>query len=428
MKTLAIETSCDDTSVGVINFDWKKFNVEHLYSYSQIKEHSQYGGIVPEVASRLHQEKILAVLQQIGLEEIKKVDFITVTAYPWLPGSLIVWKTVANTLWEFLNKKVVEVDHIMGHIFSIFLERSINEIKFPMVVLTASGGHNEMYVIYRKSEKSLKKFWRKSEETITDNLGMESQMMEKKITEDLEGSQKIGEFEVMKIWYTLDDAAGEAFDKVARMLGGPYPGGPWISELAGKITEYEERITEDKKRLQKMSENHKQSREWITDNFSKKLQAIRDGSKSFLSVLDLVNKRIRPIFLSVDKYEFSFSGYKSQVWYLLQELEKKGIELTDDLKSYIAWRFQESVVEVLAKKIVQAAMQFNAQTIAIVWWVSANDRLWQYTSQLVEKKKQKGILLESVQILRPAKKIYSTDNAAMIGVVGIIQELEKINF
>ncbi len=352
IKTLAIETSCDDTSVWIISFDWNRFEVEKLLSYSQIKEHSEFGWVVPEVASRLHEEKILAILQNIWLENIKKVDFISVTGQPGLPGSLIVWKTVANTLWVFLNKEVVEVNHIFGHIFSIFLERNIDEINFPLVVLTASGGHNDIWMI---------------EEKIWNNFQEDNQL------------QAINKhFSLSKVGYTLDDAAGEAFDKVARMLWWPYPGWPWISKIA------------------------------------------KDNIELDKYILDLIKKRIKPIFLSADKFEFSFSGFKSQVWYLLQDLEKKWKKLDDQLKSYIAYVFQEAVVEVLAKKLIQAAIKYNAKSIAIVGWVSANERLWQYLNELVDKKIKKWQINKDVKLFRPVKKVYSTDNAAMIGVVGIL--------
>lgn len=180
-KTLAIETSCDDTSLGIVSFDGKTFQVEKIFAYSQIHDHQKYGGVVPEVASRLHSEKIIAVLEALGRDEIKNVDFISVTTHPGLPGALVVGKATAHLLASFFDKPVIQVNHIHGHIFSLLLERNMDEIQFPLVVLTASGGHNDLYVIE------------------SENL------------------------EMNKIGQTLDDAAGECFDKVARMLGGPYP-------------------------------------------------------------------------------------------------------------------------------------------------------------------------------------------------------------
>lgn len=197
MKVLAIETSCDDTSIAIVNNENNYFTVEKILAYSQIQEHQKFGGVVPELASRLHSEKIIAILQTIGEEEIKKCDAIAVTTQPGLPGSLVVGKTVAHTLGAFFEKPIINVHHIHGHIFSILLERKLEDIKFPLVILTASGGHNDLYLIQEKDKKS--------------DLPTEFP------------AQDFANFSISKIGYTLDDASGECFDKVSRMLGGPYP-------------------------------------------------------------------------------------------------------------------------------------------------------------------------------------------------------------
>ncbi len=381
VKTFSIETSCDDTSIAIVKFDWKRFEVEKMLSYSQTQEHQKYWWVVPEVASRLHEEKILILLEEFWKENIENTNFISVTAEPGLPGSLIVWLTTAYTLWNFLDKEVVEVNHIHWHIFSLFLERNIDEIKLPMVVLTASGGHNEIYYITRITEDWFRRLAEDKKFSMIDkdnvcNIDKDSLWLKEKLS-------------VIKIWYTLDDAAGEAFDKVARMLGGPYPGGPWISDKAMIISE---------NRSQKISEE----------------------------VINLINKKIKPVFLSSDKFEFSFSWHKSQVYYLLRELEKRGIDIDENIISYISYRFQESVIEVLGKKLVKAAINYWANTIWISWWVSANDRLFEYVKELVKKYKSKKLLSEQVKVIRPVKKIYSTDNAAMIWVVGIFKKLSTL--
>jgi N6-L-threonylcarbamoyladenine synthase len=138
LRTLAIETSCDDTSLAIISYDGDTFTVETLLAYSQISEHQKYGGVLPEIASRLHSEKIIAILQSIGRDTIEQVDFISATTHPGLPGSLVVGKSVATMLSAFFHKPLVEVNHIYGHIFSILLERKLSDITFPMVILTAS--------------------------------------------------------------------------------------------------------------------------------------------------------------------------------------------------------------------------------------------------------------------------------------------------
>lgn len=330
IKTLAIETSCDDTSVGVITYDEGIFNVEKLLAYSQISDHIAYGWVVPEVASRIHSEKIIWILEKIGIDKIKDVDFISVTASPWLPWSLLVWISCAHMLWNFLDKKVYEVNHIYGHIFSVLIERSIDQIQFPAVVLTASWGHNDIYVLGITTDK----------------------------------------FEIQKIWYTIDDAAWECFDKVSRMLGGPYPGWAWISEKALK---------------------------WKANQLVK----------------------INRIYLKADEYKFSFSGMKSKVFYLLKELEEKWVELDEQLTNDICFEFQEAVVEMLSNKIIKALQTYDAKSIILAWGVSSNDRLYEYILQQIEKKNLWA------WVIRPAKKLYSTDNAAMIWVCGILEYLWK---
>lgn len=147
IKTLAIETSCDDTSVGIVTLDGQLFGVDDLLAYSQIDDHQKYGGVVPEIASRLHFDKIIDVIQHIGLDQVKHVDFVSVTTHPGLPGSLVVGKAAAKLLAEYFAKPLVEVNHIYGHLFSLLLERNTSDIHFPLVVLTASGGHNDIYVV-----------------------------------------------------------------------------------------------------------------------------------------------------------------------------------------------------------------------------------------------------------------------------------------
>lgn len=197
--TLAIETSCDDTSLSIVRWDGSVFHTDLILAYSQVQDHQKYGGVVPEIAYRLHSEKIIAILQTIGRDRVAEVDTISVTTHPGLPGSLLIGMTVAQMLGEYFNKPVIQVNHILGHIFSIFLERQISQISFPLICLTASGGHNDLYLV-----KHTGKGW------------------------------NLEHFELTKLGQTLDDAAGESFDKVSRMLGGPYPGGVWIGQQATK--------------------------------------------------------------------------------------------------------------------------------------------------------------------------------------------------
>lgn len=138
-KTFAIETSCDDTSVGIVTYDNGVFSVEKLLAYSQIADHQKFGGVVPEIAYRLHSEKIIHLLDEIGKDAIAQVDTISVTTHPGLGGSLLVGKTAAAMLGEHYSKKVLGVNHIYGHIFSLLLERNVADLPFPWIILTASG-------------------------------------------------------------------------------------------------------------------------------------------------------------------------------------------------------------------------------------------------------------------------------------------------
>ena len=349
VKTLAIETSCDDTSVGIINFYEELFSVDSLLAYSQIDDHQKYWGVVPEIASRLHSEKILEVIKNIGLDKIKDVDFISVTTHPWLPGSLVVGKAVASLLSSYFSKPLVQVNHIYWHLFSLLLDRKTSDIQFPMVVLTASGGHNDIYIVTNSECKIQNSEW-----------------WERK---------KFGGYTIAKVGYTLDDAAGECFDKVSRMLGGPYP---WWQRIGEKA-----------------------------------LQGKPNSDVEF-----------KRIFLSKDGFEFSFSWMKSQVSFLLKELEKDWkieilkdgkLEIPEQLVCDIAYEFQEAVVEVMVKKLVRAGIAFEAKTLGLAWGVSCNDRLREYLQSYAKDKMPEAV------VLRPVKKVYSMDNAAMIGLAGILE-------
>ncbi len=378
IKTLAIETSCDDTSIGIVTFDGTIFGVEKLLAYSQVDDHQRFGGVVPEIASRLHSEQIIKVLESVWLDYMNQIDFISVTTHPGLPGSLVVGKTIAHTLGSWFNKPVVEVHHIQWHIFSLFLERNISDIQFPLVVLTASGGHNDLYLVEHNTidsgSKSLRPEWH-------------SELWQLP-------------FNITKLWQTLDDAAGECFDKVSRMLGGPYPGGSRIGEKAEK---WKEKV--------------------IARNEWNKWRGDPTGLLHFTRNDNEEHKNIqfKRIFLSKDWFDFSFSWMKSQVSILLKQLEEKNITLTEDLICAIAYEFQEAVVEVLVNKLLKAWLKYGAKTLGISWGVSANDRLFAYAHEALEHKKTKDRNMIVDNIIRPTKKVYSTDNAAMIGVVGILK-------
>ena len=338
VKTLAIETSCDDTSVGIVTYEDGVWACPILKIYSQTTEHQKYGGVVPEIAYRLHEEKIIQLIEEIGYDEITSCDCITVTREPWLPWSLVVWNTVASFLAALYKKPLYRVNHIDGHILSLLLDRKDSDCPFPWLVLTVSGGHNEIY------------FVDKNEDT----------------------------FDIKRIWYSLDDAAGESFDKVARMLGGSYPWWPWIEQM---------------------------SKWWKSRPDIKFKRILLDGKWTWQ------NQEI----IEANHLNFSFSGMKSQVYnYLLKHPVETLIE--SDIAD-LCLEFSECVSDILVEKILWASHKYDCSVVWLVGWVSANDRLYE---KLCEK-------LPATICLRPAKKIYSTDNAAMIGVVGILAHLGKID-
>ena len=222
------------------------------------------------------------------------------------------------------------------------------------MILTASWGHNDLYVVNKEKKDELK------------NLDTE----------------QVGPFYVTKIWYTLDDAAWEAFDKVSKMLNGPYPGWPWISAQALK---------------------------WKPNE---KFQFKR-------IFLPLKDDQI---------FEFSFSWMKSQVLQLLSHIEKEGKTLTEQDICDIAYEFQEATVETLWKRLIRAAKMYGAKTIAIAWWVSANKRLAEYVQELVDEWNNSEYAEKKwlhVDFIHPVKNLYSTDNWAMIGVAGLLMNGEK---
>ncbi len=327
IKTFAIETSCDDTSCAIVELTKNNYiDVVKLVSISQIDKHQKYWWVVPELASRLHEQEVIKILDDFGVDEIKKTNYICYTAEPGLPGSLLIGKSMASSLSVFLDKNKIPVNHIFGHICAIFLERNLSDIKFPFVVLTASGGHNDIYILEKNGKQII----------------------------------------IKKIGQTLDDAAWEAFDKVSRMLGGPYPWWSWIGKKAAK---------------------------WKKQ--------------------DDIN--LPRIFMKKDNWDFSFSGLKAQSSYTIEKLKEKYNWFDDQLLNNFCFDFQEAIIEVLARKLLKAAKFHNISNIAICWWVSANIRLSEYINSIKDK-------FQIENFYKPTKSIYSTDNAAMIWSASLIMK------
>lgn len=310
MLILGIETSCDETAAAVVQ-DGKKI-LSSIVS-SQIEVHSPYGGVVPELASRKHMEDIVSVVEEALKKSAitnEQIDAVASTRGPGLVGSLLVGFSFAKAYAYALNVPWIGVNHLEGHIHSVFLEN--NPPDFPFVVLLASGGHTNIYY-----------------------------------------ATTFTEFEQMG--QTRDDAAGEAFDKVAKMLELGYPGGGVIDKLA------------------------------------------KQGDPNAVSFP-------RP-FLDKSGFDFSFSGIKTSVNRYLQKNK-------DTYKNHIpdiVAGFQEAVVEVLSYKIVNAAKTRNCNRIALVGGVAANSRLREKVTQEAEA--------QGISIHIPSIDLCG-DNAAMIASVG----------
>lgn len=308
---LAIESSCDETACAIIK-DGKEI-LSNVVS-SQINIHKLYGGVVPEVASRIHVENISCVIcealekAQIKMEDI---DAIAFTQGPGLIGSLHVGVQAAKTISWLYNKPLIPMHHIMGHIYA---NNFICDMQFPLLALVVSGGHTE--IIYMNDEFSF----------------------------DIVGT-------------TQDDAIGEAYDKVARVLGLGYPGGPAIDKLA------------------------------------------KEGQKHY----------ILPLPKTESPYDFSFSGLKSAVLQLIQKEEKNGQEIN---KADLAYAFQEVALKSLIGKLMKAVENYDVKQVLLAGGVAANSRLREIITD--QMKKYPDILLTIPPLW------CCTDNAAMIGAAGSV--------
>jgi N6-L-threonylcarbamoyladenine synthase len=317
MLVLGIETSCDETAAAIVR-DGKEILSNVIYS--QVKTHTPYGGVVPELASREHLQKIRPIVDQALSDAhvtLQDVDGIAATAGPGLIGSLLVGLTYAKALCFSSHKPLAAVNHIEGHIYSVSFEHP--DAEFPALALVVSGGHTNL-------------FWVESES---------------------------GDFRHLKyklVGKTRDDAAGEAYDKVAKLLGLGYPGGPIIDRLAAKG-----------------------NRDAITFSKAK---------------------------ISDQSLDFSFSGIKTAVLRMVKENEKLK---EDPLRFDLCAGFQEAVVNMLWSNTLKAARLLRPRSILLSGGVAANSRLRQV---FMERSVEAG-----VKFYYP-KPILTTDNAAMIAAAG----------
>lgn len=361
MKVLAIETSCDDTSLALISFDWSIFFCEQMISFSQIDIHDAFGGVVPELASREHLHQILLVFQSlsnkynISIDNMMwMVDLVAVTQLPWLPWSLIIWRTLAAFLSMWYSKKMVYVNHLHWHIFSFLLDRDLSILKEKNLILSVSWWHSDLSMLSYIDKVEI---WDKNRQ-----------------------------FNIQKIWSTRDDAIGEVYDKISRLLGWPYPWWVWVSKKAS----------------------------------------------SYLVHSDLKDIKIffKRILLEENSFDFSFSGMKSQAYTFINKYKDLlGISeeenLPESLIEYICYEFQEAATDILVKKIFTAVSFYGVNLIALVWWVSANLRL---REKIIDYKKiYENENWVSIDFYTPTKFDYCTDNAAMIWVAWLIKNNYILN-
>jgi N6-L-threonylcarbamoyladenine synthase len=307
MNVLGIESSCDETSVAIISDNKLCANLVSSQDF-----HTKYGGVVPELSSRAHLQIIIPLLkdslEKSGLK-LTDIDVVAATAGPGLVGALLVGLTFAKGLAYSLNKPFVPVNHIEGHIFSGFLMDEKPE--FPLLVTVVSGGHTLLLLVKSDSE-------------------------------------------IVKLGTTVDDAAGEAFDKVAKMLGLGYPGGPKIQKAASE----------------------------------------GDSSKIAFPVADLAGR-----------YDFSFSGLKTSVLRYIQKEFGDSSKIPEQEKNNIAASFQLAVIKALTRNAERALKKYAVKSLSVVGGVAANRPLRDAFQALADKYSKKLVV--------PAMA-YCGDNAAMI--------------
>ena len=308
MITLGIETSCDETAVAL--FDSNKGLIGESV-FSQIDLHSEYGGVIPELASRDHCKKIIQIYKHaLGSIDPAEIDYVAYTAGPGLLGALLIGENFAQGLALSLNKPLIPVNHLEAHLMAPFLDEE--KVEFPFLTLLVSGGHSLII--------------------------------------DVQG---LNQYKILG--QSRDDAVGEAFDKVAKLIGLGYPGGPEIERVA-------------------------QDGDPMAFNFP------------------------QPMLHSSD-YDFSFSGLKTAVLYAVQDIE----EINSQIQADIAASFQHAATEVLIKKITKALEDTGRESIVLAGGVAANKLLRSKISLLKSKL--------NVNVLYPPLS-HCTDNAAMIAYLG----------
>lgn len=327
---LAIETSCDETAAAIVQKNEGSFSVLSNVVHSQVSLHAKWGGVVPELASREHIANIAPVidecLERSGLTK-KDIDALAVTQGPGLIPALVVGVNAAKMLATLWAKPLLGIHHLEGHIYANLL-RPKTELRFPLLALLVSGGHTQLVLMQKHFQYQI-----------------------------------LGE--------TQDDAVGEAFDKVAKILDLPYPGGPEIAKRADVFAEAAS--LEEREELQKLFP--------------------------------------RPMLESGDLH-FSFSGLKTAVLYYVQKHESE--KQTEAFRQKVAYAFQTAAVEVLITKTKRALEKYACKALVVAGGVSANVTLREALEELVREH------FPDTQFLMP-EFTYSLDNAAMIGAAAVMR-------
>jgi len=353
MIILGIESSCDETAASIIEAKNNKIKVLSNVISSQIKIHQPYGGVIPELAARNHIKNILPVIQaalsprplsrQAGegkRAQASGVRAIAVTTHPGLMPALLIGVETAKALAYAWRKPIIKVNHIAGHIYSNWLD-SVKPIKFPTLALIVSGGHTELILIK-------------------------------------------GHYQFKLLGQTRDDAAGEAFDKAAKILELNYPGGPAIAAAAAKFTIFNFQFS-NKSQIPIINSQINTGRQIINTKYKISLP--------------------RPM-LHDNSYDFSFSGLKTSLLYAVQ----KDKQWKKKIPAYAA-EFQQAIIDVLISKTIKAAAKYKVKSILLGGGVAANKELRRQLADAVAQK------LADVNFHVPNLK-YTTDNAAMIAAAG----------
>jgi len=343
MNILAFESSCDETSAAVVAREGERFVIKSNIIASQVDTHRLYGGVVPEIASRAHIEAISSItyeaLKTAGVT-MDEIDAVAVTANPGLIGALLVGVNFAKALAVANGKPLVAVDHIKGHIATCYLDAGGNVPTPPFIALTVSGGHTGIYLVESYDKVKL-------------------------------------------VGSTRDDAIGESFDKIGRIIGIPYPAGRGFDALSKEG--FDEVVGECDDYLAK----YKKSKEYKSGEFTLPSPAVKD-----------------------DTLDFSFSGLKTAAINLLHRYEQSGTELP---RARFAARYTFEAVEAVAKKMGLAIDKYGVKEIALCGGVAANSHLRNRLSALA---KEKGIKLYTPPVS------LCGDNGAMIGAQGYYEYLQ----